>query len=225
LSQDAAAPAQAAAAAPPPRLAAADFFLLLGFFLSGASALAYQVSWQRSLFATIGVDIDSITIIVSVFMLGIGVGGMAGGWLADRLPRHRLRLYAGIEAAIGGYGLVSLTVLPLLVRALAPDAGGDAAAATVAACFVFLVTPTVLMGMTLPLLTMAFDEQRANIGVSVGTLYFTNTLGAAAGAALVPFYLLPQWTLPQVVAAAAGGNFAVIGCTLLAAALAGRARA
>ena len=87
-----------------------------------------------------------------------------------------------------------------------------------AACFLFR-SATVLLGMTLPLLTMAFDERRANIGVSVGTLYFTNTLGAATGAALVPFYLLPVWALPQVVVAAAVGNFTVIACTLLAARL------
>lgn len=210
----------ATAGLPPPRASsAADALLLAGFFVSGASALVYQVGWQRALYAHIGVDIDSITIIVSVFMLGIGVGGMLGGWLADVLPRQRLRLYALIELSIGGYGLASLAILPWLVEAIAPAGGGSGAGASVAACFIFLLLPTVLMGMTLPLLTMAFDERRANIGVSVGTLYFINTLGAATGAALVPFYLLPMWTLPQVVAAAAAGNFLVIACTLLAARL------
>jgi predicted membrane-bound spermidine synthase len=197
--------------------AAADVLLLLSFFLSGCSALVYQVGWQRALYAYIGVDIDSITIIVSVFMLGIGAGAMLGGWLADAAPRHRLRVYALIELSIGTYGLVSLWLLPQLVDLLSPAGGSAGAAGSVAACFVFLLLPTVLMGMTLPLLTMAFDERRGNIGVSVGALYFTNTLGAATGAALVPFYLLPAWTLPQVVSIAVMGNFAVIACTLLAA--------
>ena len=47
-----------------------NMLLLLSFFISGSSALMYQVSWQRALYALIGVDMDSITIIVSVFMLG-----------------------------------------------------------------------------------------------------------------------------------------------------------
>lgn len=197
-------------------LRAADLLLLASFFLSGASALVYQVGWQRALYGQLGVDIDSITIIVSVFMLGIGVGGMTGGWLADRLPRHRLRLYAAIELSIGAFGLASLAFLPWLVALLG-------AGANVAACFIFLLLPTVLMGTTLPLLTIEFDERRRNIGVSVGTLYFTNTLGAACGAALVPLVLLPQWTLPEVVRFAAFGNFTVIAFIAAAGAITRRA--
>lgn len=189
----------------------ADLCLLLGFFVSGCSALIYQVGWQRSLFTHIGVDIDSITIIVSMFMLGIGTGGMLGGWLADALPRQRLRCYAAIELLIGCYGLASLWLLPRLVAQF-PPTGAGAAAASLA----FLFTPTVLMGMTLPLLTMAFDQHRGNVGVSVGTLYFANTLGAAAGAALVPFQLLPQWPLTVVIQIAVAGNLAVMLFTLLA---------
>jgi hypothetical protein len=63
---------------------------------------------------------------------------------------------------------------------------------------------------------MAFDEWRANIGVSVGTLYFTNTMGAALGAAMVPLHLLPRWPLPEVIAFAAAGNIVVVVCALLA---------
>ena len=72
------------------------------------------------------------------------------------------------------------------------------------------------MGVTLPLLTMAFNERRVNIGVSVGQLYFVNTLGAAAGAAVVPFVLLPVWTLGQVVWMAVAGNVVVTLCALAA---------
>lgn len=164
-----------------------DALLLASFFISGCSALIYQVSWQRALYGLIGVDMDSITIIVSVFMLGIGLGGMLGGWLSDRFPRQRLRWYAGIELSIALYGGASLWLLQVLQAGLAGSFLGDGAVGSAVASFGFLLLPTVLMGMTLPLLTMAFDERTANIGVSVGTLYFINTLGAATGAALVPF--------------------------------------
>ena len=200
-----------------------NMLLLLSFFISGCSALMYQVSWQRALYALIGVDMDSITIIVSVFMLGIGLGGMLGGWLSDRYPRQRLRWYAGIELSIALYGAASLWLLQVLQAWLEGSFVGTGSVGSTVASFVFLLLPTVLMGMTLPLLTMAFNERTANIGVSVGTLYFINTLGAATGAALVPFVLLPLWTLPQEVHIAVAGNVAVVLCAVLAALLLPRA--
>lgn len=44
------------------------------FFFSGCAALIYQVIWQRMLFTIFGVNLESVTIIVSVFMFGLGVG-------------------------------------------------------------------------------------------------------------------------------------------------------
>ena len=52
--------------------------IALTFFASGCAALVYQVVWQRYLFTGLGVDIDSVTLIVSSFMLGIGIGGALG---------------------------------------------------------------------------------------------------------------------------------------------------
>lgn len=72
------------------------------------------------------------------------------------------------------------------------------------------------MGMTLPLLTMAFNDRIGSIGVSVGQLYFVNTLGAAVGAALVPFVLLHRWTLDEVVWFAVAGNVMVAACVVVA---------
>ena len=85
------------------------------FFVSGVAALVYQVCWQRLLFAAFGVDIDSVTIIVSVFMLGLGLGALVGGDLADRRPAWALRFFAFAELGIGIFGLFS----PGLIRARA----------------------------------------------------------------------------------------------------------
>ena len=61
------------------------------FFLSGIAALVYQVCWQRMLFVAFGVDIESVTIIVSTFMFGLGARALLGGELADRYPRSALK--------------------------------------------------------------------------------------------------------------------------------------
>src|SRR5882762_8848288 len=81
------------------------------FFLSGFAALVYQVAWQRLLFVIVGVDIESITIIVSTFMLGLGVGAALGGIMADRFPQRILLTFCLFEAFIAGYGLISADLL------------------------------------------------------------------------------------------------------------------
>jgi len=53
------------------------------FFLSGFSALIYQICWQWLLFTGFGIDLTSITVIVSVFMMGLGCGAFFGGRIAD----------------------------------------------------------------------------------------------------------------------------------------------
>ena len=49
------------------------------FFCSGFPALIYQIVWQRALFAIYGLNIESVTIVVSGFMLGLGLGSLVGG--------------------------------------------------------------------------------------------------------------------------------------------------
>lgn len=153
------------------------------FFVSGVSALVYQVCWQRLLFASFGVDIDSVTIIVSVFMLGLGLGALVGGDLADRRPDLALRFFALAELGIGLFGLAS----PGLIRST-----GDLFVAApqwqiVVANFLLLLVPTCLMGATLPILVAYVTRLWGNVGKSIGLLYQVNTFGAAFGVAVVGF--------------------------------------
>src|ERR1700758_4599761 len=76
-------------------------WIALAFFASGFSALTYQIAWQRLLFASFGVDIESVTIIVSTFMLGLGLGALGGGVIGARFPRSLLLLFACCEAGTG----------------------------------------------------------------------------------------------------------------------------
>lgn len=162
---------------------------MLLFFVSGIAALIYQVCWQRLLFEAFGVDMESVTIIVSTFMLGLGVGALAGGQLSDRFPQHALAMFALFELAIAVFGVCS----PSLIRAVGALAVRAPLPVIAAVNFLLLLIPTTLMGATLPILVTHVVRRYRNIGVSIGLLYFANTLGAALGAAatgmLVLFYL------------------------------------
>ena len=88
--------------------------LLAGiFFFSGFASLLYQVVWQRLLTVHYGVGSVSITLIVSVYMFGLGLGSLIGGFLAEK-AENKITLYFWVEFLLGCFGLISLPLLNLL---------------------------------------------------------------------------------------------------------------
>ncbi len=177
-------------------------FIFFIFFLSGVSALIYQVVWQRLLTLYYGVGAFSITIIVSVFMAGLGLGALLGGYCAERYE-NKIRFYLVVELLIGLFGLLSLPLLDILGR---HTAGSDYGTAFLYISL-FLLFPTVLMGMTLPLLTKILNRFISDFLQTVSSLYFINTLGAAFGALLASYGLISFWGLDSAVYFAVGINF------------------
>jgi spermidine synthase len=163
----------------------------LVFFLSGGPALLYQLVWQRSLFAIYGINVESVTVIVAAFMLGLGLGSLLGGVLSQAARVPLLLVFGLVELGIGAFGHVSLDLL----EAIGDLTLGLSAPLTGLVTFGLVLVPTLLMGATLPLLVAYLVERSGNVGRSVGLLYFVNTLGSAAAcflAAIVLFRTLGQ---------------------------------
>lgn len=169
------------------------------FFISGFSALIYQVSWQRLLFTNIGVDLSSITVIISVFMVGLGIGAYFGGRLADKFSQRVIVLFCIAEACIGLFGFASYHLILGVGNLLVTANLWQVALMN----FILLLLPTFMMGATLPLLTFFFNQKIQNIGESIGTLYFYNTMGAALGSLGTGFILYNHLTLSQTIYLAA----------------------
>ena len=179
------------------------------FFVSGFSALLYQVVWQRLLTVYYGVGAISITLIVSVYMAGLGLGALLGGALAERV-KNRIGLYFSIELLIGLFGIVSLPFLDYLGKSTA----GASYLLTFGCMFLFLFFPTVLMGMTLPLLTKILNRLIRDFFDTVSTLYFINTLGAAAGALAGSYLLISFFGLDTTLHVAVALNLLLAGLIL-----------
>jgi predicted membrane-bound spermidine synthase len=178
------------------------------FFASGFAALLYQVIWQRMLVIFSGVDIVSVTTIVAAFMAGLGAGSLAGGVLADRLgPRPSLWAFCAAELGIGVFALISK---PLYYDVLYAEFSHLAASAPVGALllFVTLLVPTSLMGLSLPPLVRALTGSLGAAGTVVGALYGWNTLGAAVGAFVSTWGLLPRLGLEHTLRVGAALNVA-----------------
>ena len=73
-------------------------------FLAGLASLLYEVSWFRLMVLTLGGSAYAFSIMLLAFLLGIGLGGWAGGPLSDRALKKgglpgALRLVAGLQLA------------------------------------------------------------------------------------------------------------------------------
>jgi spermidine synthase len=144
------------------------------FFCSGFPALIYQIVWQRALFAIYGLNIQSVTIVVSAFMLGLGLGSLAGGVLSRSSRLSPVVWFALAEFGTAAFGVGSLK----LFRWMAQFTADSSSSMTGLAAFSLIVVPTLFMGATLPLLVEHLVRSSRNMGSSVGGLYFANTLGS-----------------------------------------------
>lgn len=176
--------------------------LLVLFVLSGLAGLIYQSIWSHYLGLTLGHAAYAQALVLGIFM-----GGMAlGAWLASRWTARLtslIRAYAVVEAVIGVLGMAfhplflrytelsQSAVLPALASPLAAHAYQWLSAA-------LLIAPQcVLLGATFPLLSAGLLRLGGQIdGRILGGLYFTNSVGAAAGALVTTFLLLPAVGMP-----------------------------
>ncbi|MEN8163774.1 MAG: fused MFS/spermidine synthase [Acidobacteriota bacterium] len=176
------------------------------FFISGATALIGEVVWMRMLGLVLGNTIWAASAAVTVWMVGMALGAAIGARFAPRIRRHIL-VYGLAEGGIGAFYAASPAALGSLL-ALGSHLGDDMGASLtlgIAQRFglatIVLLPPTVLMGLTLPLLVERLQGDR--LAERTGLLYGLNTLGAAAGVFFTAYWALPTMGETGALAAAA----------------------
>jgi spermidine synthase len=145
------------------------------FLISGFAAIIYQIVWQKVLFASFGVNIESVTIVVSIFMFGLGTGSIIGGIFSNKFPSHLPNLFFICELLIGIFGVASIPLIKAVSSITLQGSLFEIALSIGALLFI----PTILMGATLPILVTYLHRHYRNIGKSVGLLYCVNTIGSA----------------------------------------------
>lgn len=178
------------------------------FFLSGWSALAYEVVWFKRASHLWGSSSLAMAAVVAAFLFGLGCGAWMFGRLADR-SASPLRLYGLFELGIAftavlipfefGWFAQSAASLQLAAEGQPLLLAGVRFGLT----FAMLGPPCLLMGGTLPLVIRQFTGPGRSLGRATAWLYATNTLGGAVGAWISGFYLLPS------IGIGATGNLAV----------------
>lgn len=176
---------------------AARGLLYLAFACSGAAALIYETTWTRLLTLFMGHTVAAASTVLAAFMGGLALGAALTGRVAPGLTRAAaLRGYALVEIVIALFALAlpfELNLLrPVIAAAYANGEAGAVFGLVRLACALAVVTvPAIAMGATLPLVVRWDAGTPERAGRDTGMLYAANTLGAAGGALLSGFVLMP----------------------------------
>jgi spermidine synthase len=163
--------------------------------LSGLTALGAEVVWTRWLGLLFGPTTYTFSILLAVFLSGLGVGSWGGAWLARRLrsPRNLLAMTQLLLVAAIPFGACMIVdVLPYWLHArdasqsLVTRMGLDLIRA-----FAAFLPATILWGASFPLAVATVADERRDSAKLVGGLYAANTLGAIVGTLLVSLIAVP----------------------------------
>jgi len=188
--------------------------LVACLFVSGATALVYEVVWLRMLGLVFGHSVYAITAILAAFMGGLGLGSYFFGRRAAGLS-DPIRTYGMLEIGIGVYCALTpglfwvASRLYLQLHGMLTASYETFSFVQLVLVFAVLLVPTALMGATLPVLVQGLVRDENAISRTVGILYAVNTFGAVLGVALAGYVLLPAWGNRAVLWAAATANVTI----------------
>jgi spermidine synthase len=179
----------------PPGNPASAVAVHVAIALSGMAALGAEVVWTRLLSLLFGGTVYTFSLILAVFLVGLGIGSGAGAILASRVISARRAL--GIcqwllTAAIAWTALIISRSLPYwpVVPALSPSPWVTFQVDMVRALWAVL-PPACLWGASFPLALAALAARGQDAGRLVGGVYAANTIGAIAGALIFSLLVIP----------------------------------
>jgi spermidine synthase len=188
-------PATHRGAAYPERLAR---LALLAVGISGLCALALEVLWTRALVFFLDNSTHAFTTILTAFLLGIAVGSLVIARFIDTKTKL-LAWFGSIEVLIGISAALAIPILNNSTSVFQSMSGVSVDGMLnwkwmgmrfVKTLSVMLI-PTMLMGMTVPLVTKIYARSVERVGTALGSVYSVNTIGGVLGSVAAGFALIP----------------------------------
>jgi spermidine synthase len=180
---------------PPPTSTPLHNLALVLLALTAFASLLNEIAWTRVLVMIVGGSTYAFTLVLLVFLLGIGLGSVI---VARRsLPPGETAAAAGVAQGVTGVGAALLFLffgfLPTYIIAVFQLQGLDAASRLLlmgVAVGAVVLIPAIGMGMSFPLLTDLTARPGHARGADVGAAYALNTIGSILGAVLTGFVLV-----------------------------------
>jgi spermidine synthase len=154
------------------------------FFLSGAAALVYEISWSRQIGLLFGHTVHAAAVVLGSYFAGLAIGYAIGGKYARRV--NPLAAYGIVEIVAAVWALCFPTLLQEIQTAgwLPLLTSSDPNAQSLlrgGACFLLLIPATAALGTTLPFIAEYFSRQKQSGFGLTSLAYGLNTLGAVVG--------------------------------------------
>lgn len=172
------------------------FSLYLVAFLAGAGALVLEMVWARQLCLLVGGSTYAFSAVLTVYLIGLGIGGGIFHLWARRWEEIPNLLPSAVVVVIVGSTLAGLLTVAPLARAIGllipmrTSYTSNAAICLLASSALEMI-PAIAMGFYFPLLVHIAKRTRSDWGRAAGDIYGANTLGSILGASLTASLVFP----------------------------------
>jgi spermidine synthase len=167
--------------------------------ISGLCALGAEVIWTRLLSLMLGATVYTFSIILAVFLVGLGIGSSAGAWMARTSARPRIALgvcqmLLAVMIAWAAFMMAkSLPFWPINPSLAAGQWGPWYTFQLDILRTIWTILPAaILWGASFPLALAAIASRGRDPGRMIGGVYAANTVGAILGALLFSMIVIPQ---------------------------------
>ncbi|MCH8209410.1 MAG: hypothetical protein IIA62_10225 [Nitrospinae bacterium] len=183
--------------AKPPQRFYLKGLLFFCFFVSGFCGLLYQIVWMRIAFASFGVILPVMSVVISVFMLGLSLGAWAGGkWiplLRARSKKSAIMFYGCAELMIGCGAFIVPKLFIFGEKLLLPLGGMESFSYLALSALVLGISIfpwCMAMGVTFPFMMAFIEELKWDDKTGFSFLYLANVIGALFGTLLTALVLV-----------------------------------
>lgn len=173
-----------------------NLFIYLLAFSSGFCIMGIELLGGRILAPFFGSSVHIWGSIITVFMLSLSFGYLAGGKLSTK--NASLKKYGFI------FVLAGITILPVAIWStpimefifLNVE---DSRYGSLLACAALFFIPTIILGMISPYSVRLLVTDKDSSGQTAGKLYFVSTLGSALGTIITSFYFVLFFEVDNII--------------------------
>jgi spermidine synthase len=175
---------------------------------SGFASMTYELAWTRVLSLAIGSSHYAFSLILTTFILGLALGSLLLSRYLDNC-KDLLGIFGQLQLSIGLIALILIPLLPqlpiIMVRVLQNYGQRFYLLQGIefGLIFLLLLIPTLLIGITFPLISKVYTKGVEKVSSSVGRVYAINTVGSILGSFVSGFILIPYLGLQKTIVAAA----------------------